>query len=69
MCLRTYVISLKQRGFPAEIMDEQKGFGQGCWEAGGGDTCPEALVPGSGQGGLKGSSGAQSSGAQGERRA
>ena len=46
MCLRTYVISLKQRGFPAEIMDEQEGLGQGCWEAGGGDTCPEALVPG-----------------------
>ena len=38
MCLRTYVISLKQRGFPAEIMDEQEGFGQGYWEAGGGDT-------------------------------
>ena len=38
MCLRTYVISLKQRAFPAEIMDEQEGFGQGCWEAGGGDT-------------------------------
>ena len=38
VCLRTYVISLKQRAFPAEIMDKQEGFGQGCWEAGGGDT-------------------------------
>ena len=42
-----------ERGFPAEIGAEQEGFGQGCWEAGGGDIHSEALVPGSGQGGLK----------------
>lgn len=42
-----------ERGFPAEIGEEQEGFGQGCWEAGGGDIHSEALVPGSGQGGLK----------------
>ena len=58
-----------ERGFPAEVGEEQEHFGQGCWEAGGGNTRPEALVPGSGQGGLKGGSGAQSRGAQGARRA
>lgn len=55
-----------ERGCPAEIGEEQEGFGQGCWEAGGGDIHPEALVPGSGQGGLKGGSGVQSRGAQGQ---